>query len=155
KAVKPHGPRVCRARVDKDCVTGTGVVCSAITLYHLDLLEVSKILARTRGEVSVHLDADDLTSRPNDFSNDRRVVTDATPHMEYAISFPKVEGIKTVGKKTRLPVIQPAICVNCNEYVVVEVRRVIILGHPVGAVFNSRTQNLPRPGAKKVLALNF
>src|SRR3982074_3671081 len=101
--VKPRSSQVRRARVDKDRISRLRVVLSAICLQHLNLIQVSETVARTRGKVWIYLDASDMTSWSNHFGDNCRVVTDAAPNMKSAISFFEFERVKPRSEGARMP----------------------------------------------------
>jgi hypothetical protein len=98
------------------------------------VLDIAKILRGTGRKVSVDLDADDVAAGPNDFSHDRRVVSDATTDMNDAVPFVKFKRLDTERKITRLAIVQLANRINRDEYVAVQTCWVVIGRGPVTSV---------------------
>src|SRR5260370_35235598 len=97
---------MCRASVDKDRVGRLRIALSAISLQDLNLIEMSEIVTRTRGEVWIYLDARDMTVRPNYFGDNRGVVTAAASAAKATISRCEFDPVKPRGEGTRWPVIE-------------------------------------------------
>jgi len=142
---------MCGAGVDKDGVAWAGIVVPTVAVYDLDVLDIAKILRGTGRKVSVDLDADDVAAGPNDFSHDRRVVSDAATDMNDAVPFVKFKRLDTERKITRLAIVQLTNRINRDEYVAVQTCWVVIGRDPVISV-DAWTQKLPRSRPKKVLA---
>jgi hypothetical protein len=153
KRVKPNIARARHAGVDEDRITRTEAVLHSVAMRYLDLLEIGKVFAGARGEVSVNLDSRYMAGSPYDFRHDSCVVTDAASHVQNAISLVKVERINTEGEVARLSVVQFAAWVNRDKDVVVQAPGISVLCSSI--VFVPVALNPPWSRPKKMLARNL
>lgn len=154
KAVEPDSSRVGYASVNEDRVARTGIISAALAMHYIDVYEVFEILTCATGEVGVNLDAENVTSWPDDLRHDRRVVADTTSHMNNGVPLVQFEGLNTESQIARLPIVQVSVRIDRDEHVTVQMHGVICRGDFVIVCVGIGIQNVPGAWAEKCLARN-